>query len=306
MALFEADFLSKLQRLALVARGGGLPAAPAGDLRGGGVEPIGHRDYSPGDDYRRIDWRICARHDELRTRLFQGEAERHVYLLLDCSASMGLGRPKKLDAARQAAAALAYASLDGLDCVSVLAFADRLLGGFGPLRDKSRFFQLAGWLKALSPQDRATDLKETAAAFVARGSQRGPAVVLSDFYDPAGFRRGLDVLRRAGYRPAVVRIFDPAEAEPSMLGDWELEDVESGLLWQATLTERHLERYRRAFEEHAESLRRYGRTYGVRWAEVACDLPTEEVLLRAVGARREGSRDSPATPLSRLRERGRG
>lgn len=293
MPLFDSDFLKRLPYLSLVSRrlGGGMLAAPVAESfpkEADGTELTGHRDYSPGDDYRMLDWSICARHDELVTRQYGAAADRQVTLLLDCSASMGLGEPSKFDAARRAAAALAYVALARLDGVSVVPFAGRMVDVFGPMRDKSRFLKLAGYLQALSPQHRRTDLAKVAEELVSRNQRRGVAVLLSDLLqegDPPGLALGLDVLRRGGFQPAVVRVYDPAEARPRTLGDWELCDVESGACWHATLTRRHLQRFRRAFDEHVRSVRRHCATYATVYAEIASNLPLEELLLKAVGAR---------------------
>src|SRR5271157_4751915 len=114
MPLFSADHLKRFERLSLMAertRGSPLLAAARKKLIGGGTEVTGHRDYSPGDDYWAIDWTLCARRDELYVKLFEGQCDRDVHLLLDCSPSMGLGRPAKFQVARQITAVLGYASL---------------------------------------------------------------------------------------------------------------------------------------------------------------------------------------------------
>src|SRR5580704_3524991 len=112
MPLFTRELLKRFERLSLFAeRTGGSPllAAVRKRVPGGGTEVTGHRDYSPGDDFRAIDWMLCAKRDELFVKLFEGRTEGDVHLLLDCSPSMGLGRPAKFQVARQVAAALGYA-----------------------------------------------------------------------------------------------------------------------------------------------------------------------------------------------------
>ena len=90
----------------MAERTGGSPllAAAQRKLPGGGTEVTGHRDYSPGDDFHAIDWTLCASRDELYVKLFEGQSDRDVHLLVDCSPSMGLGRPAKFQVARQIAA----------------------------------------------------------------------------------------------------------------------------------------------------------------------------------------------------------
>ncbi len=141
MRLFSLEHLKRFERLSLMAeRTGGSPllAAVRKKLPGGGTEVTGHRDYSPGDDFHAIDWTLCARRDELQVKLFEGEVDRDVYILLDCSLSMGLGRPAKFQLARQVAAALGYVSLLRLDRLTVAAFSDGLVAALPPLRHESR------------------------------------------------------------------------------------------------------------------------------------------------------------------------
>jgi len=300
MALFDSRLLNRLRHVYLASRqaGGGLLAGPRAKLPAGGTELTGHRDYAPGDDYRYLDWNLCARHDELLVKQFQGEAERPVYILLDCSRSMSVGRPAKFDVARQAVAALAYVALADLEQVAVLAFSDRIAAGLSPIRHKAMILKLVSFLEGLTPRPEPTDLAAVAKGFVRRRQRQGLAVVVSDLYDrdPAGFRLGLDVLRSRGYQPRVVQIYDPAEAEPGLpsvghrrcstewTGDSELLDVETGALWQVTVTEKHLERYRRIYAEFHRSVRSYCDGHGIRHAQVRTDLPQDRLLLTAVGA----------------------
>ncbi len=336
--MLDSELLKRLEYLSLVARGvpgGGLLACRPSPLPAGGTELTGHRDYSPGDDYRQIDWGVCARHDELHTRQFQGEQDLHVYLLLDCSRSMGLGRRPKFDVARRIAAALAYVSLAEERRVAVAAFSDRITADLAPIRGKSRILKLTRFLDGLSldagptssplpkgataglssseshgPRkntagqassgtripgnglsQRPTNLAQAATQFCKRYQRHGPVVVISDLMDSrpepgADFRAGLDILRARGYSPRVVQLSDPAETSPELLGDIELFDVETQTARQVTVTEGDLRRYAREVKRFDESVRAYCAKYRVRRARVPCDLPDEECLLRAIGARR--------------------
>ena len=144
----------------------------------------GHRDYSPGDDFHAIDWTLCARRNELYVKLFEGQSDRDVHLLVDCSPSMGLGRPAKFHLARQIAAALGYVSLMNLDRLVVAAFADGLAADLPPLRHASRVLRLLRFLEELSPLGAKTDLLRAVEMFVRRPQRQGPVVVISDLYDP--------------------------------------------------------------------------------------------------------------------------
>src|SRR6185312_6356438 len=118
-------------------------------------------------------------------------------------------------------------------------------------------------LEGLEPRGEATDLTRVATAFVHRNQRRGLVVVISDLFDPGGYERGLDLLRHHRYEPHLVQVHDPREAEPDLLGELELLDVEGGGTRKVTVTERSLRQYREIFGRYLESVRHYASTYGL-------------------------------------------
>ena len=266
MALFDNDFLTKLEYLSIISRKvfrGQLMAQRRTMQMGSGIEFADHRQYTAGDDFRYLDWNLYARHGELLLKRFQEEEDLHVYLLLDCSKSMAAGDPAKFDLARQITAALAYIALADLDRISVYAFANGVLNHFPLTRGKARILSLMKFLESLKPDGEGTNMSELPREFVLRAPRRGLALMLSDMYDPNGFRHGLDVLRHHKFEPHVIQIHHPAEANPKMLGDVELLDVETGDLRKITITEKHLKNYREVYERFLQSIRDYCSTYGI-------------------------------------------
>ncbi len=288
--MFDSELLKRLHYLSLVAgRAGRVSLVAAGQSTPSGGGEVGAlRDYVPGDDYRHVDWVRCARHDDLLTRTFEPFDDAHVYILLDCSPSMGIGSPAKFEVARQIAAALGYLALEGLARLSVVAFAGTVVAELPPIRHKTRAAKLLGFLRQLKVQSGQTDLRRTAELFAARYQRHGPVVILSDLYDPAGFGPGLDVLRHRGYEPRLVQIHAPDEARAELLGDLELFDVETETTRRVTVTQRVARRYRQVFVEFQESVRRYCRRHGLAWLQIASDMPEEEVLLQVVGGTARG------------------
>src|SRR5206468_1643549 len=146
-------------------------------------------------------------------RLFEEEEDLHIYLLIDCSTSMTIGRPQKLTYALKLAAALAYIGLANLDRVGIVPFSDRLHDRLAPARGKRRIFKVFEFLRAV-PTGGATRMGECMTKFVHREKRRGLAVVLSDFYDPRGFDGGINALRYNRFEPFVLQVFDQREADP--------------------------------------------------------------------------------------------
>src|SRR4051812_9644203 len=189
MPLFDSDFLQKLEYLSLISRRvfrGQLLAQRRTMQLGGGIEFADHREYTPGDDFRYLDWNVYARHDELLLKRFQEEEDLHVYVLIDCSASMGFGTPPKFDFARRVAAALAYIALADLDRVAIVAFAGDIVADLPLTRGKARILSLLKFLENLEPQGTVTDLARVVKGFVRRTQRRGLALLVSDLYDPGG------------------------------------------------------------------------------------------------------------------------
>ncbi|MFY9255307.1 MAG: DUF58 domain-containing protein [Fuerstiella sp.] len=266
MALFDKDFLTKLEYLSIVSRKvfrGQLMAQRRTMQLGSGIEFADHRQYTAGDDFRYLDWNLYARHGELLLKRFQEEEDLHVYLLLDCSKSMASGDPQKFDLARQVTAALAYIALSDLDRISVYAFANGVLNHFPLTRGKARILSLMKFLEELRADGEGTNMSELTREFVLRAPRRGLALMLSDMYDPSGFRKGLDVLRHHKFEPHVIQIHHPAEANPKLLGDVELHDIETDDLRKMTITEKHLRNYRDVYERFLQSIRDYCSTYGM-------------------------------------------
>ena len=124
MALrFEDDFLKKLEYLHVVSKrafAGQNRADRLTPKRGRGLEFADHRQYTPGDDFRHIDWKAYKRLNRLLLRLFDEERDLPIYLMLDASRSMA--EPAKFDMARRIAAALCYIGLAHLDRLTILPF----------------------------------------------------------------------------------------------------------------------------------------------------------------------------------------
>jgi len=290
MTLLEADDRKQIQWLAQASRWavGGLLANAGPVASAGRGDWSDERDYTPGDDYRRIDWNVCARHDELVWRRPAADADRRVYVLLDCSRSMTTGNPSKFDVARRIAAVLGAAALGHLDELTLLAFADRIVAEFPPVRGRSHWLKMIRFLESLAPGGAPTDLAHVAECLVRRRQRPGPAVVIGDFLSPESDRRGLEILRYHGYAPSGVHVCARGDAEPDVLGDVELVDAESGQAWAAVLGRRELARYRLAFEEFCDSVRSFCRRRGIAYLRVRDDTSWRRVVFEVTGKGAEG------------------
>ena len=114
----DPQILSTTNNLHLIAKSvvegfvAGLHRSP---YHGFSLEFAEYREYSPGDDIRRVDWKVYGRSDRSYVKKFEGDTNTQVFVLLDTSKSMTFSSQKvsKLDYARYLTAALAYFGLAG-------------------------------------------------------------------------------------------------------------------------------------------------------------------------------------------------
>jgi len=281
--MFDSTFLKKLEYLSLVSRRtfqGQLLANRRARQVGSGIVFADHRNYNFGDDLRYLDWNVYARFGNELIRRFEEEKDMHVYFLLDCSKSMSAGSPNKFDYARQVTAALAYIALADLDRVCIVAFANKLYRTFPTIRGKQHILNLIRFLESLETVGCTTDLATSMNEFLQQKQHTGLAVVISDFFDPKGFKPGLDALRYRSYEPYLIQIHDAREAEPALLGDLQLHDVETEGVQEVTISENMIRRYKQKFLAFLNEIKRYGVDNDLNYTITSTAVPFEEMILQ--------------------------
>src|SRR5436190_17283873 len=173
-----------------------------------GVESADPHHYTPGDDFRYLDWHAYQRFDRLLIRLYEEEEDLSIYFIVDTSSSMAFGDGDKLRHAKRLCAALAYVGLANLDRIAIVTATDEISGRMPSTRGKARIFRIFRFLRDVKAEG-LTDLGEALKTFVAQHKRRGLAVLLTDLFDPAGLERGINVLRYAKFEPFVIHIVDP-------------------------------------------------------------------------------------------------
>jgi uncharacterized protein (DUF58 family) len=285
---FDEQFLRRLESLSVVTK-----RASLGQLRadrrsrrvGSGMEFADHRDYVPGDDLRILDWNLYGRMERLLVRLFEEDEDLAIDILFDASASMGLGTPPKLDLAMQVGAALGYVGLANLDRVAITAITTELGAGLPPARGKAHILPMLRLLDGLRAEGR-TSLAAAARSFLARHRRhrRGLVVLISDFYDPAGYREALDLLRYGRFEIICIQISAPDEVRPALRGELTIRDAETGEEREVTISPGALAAYERRHGALVRGLDGFCRERGIPCFAVTSDQPFDAVVLRVFRA----------------------
>lgn len=278
--LLTPDFLRKIERLSLVAKRvfpGQLRGERRSTKRGSSVEFADYRNYTIGDDFRRVDWNVYARLEKLFLKLFVEEEDLHVYILIDASRSMEFGSPSKLLYAKRIAAALSYIALGNLDRVGLAALSDGGSATLRPKRGKQSAFAVFEWLKSVDASGQ-TQLASSLRDFSLRTSRPGLAIVISDFFDP-DYQKGLASLISRKFELTALQVLDQDEADPPLVGDLMLVDSETNERREVTITQSLLRRYKQRLAEMCGGVENYCSHFGCNYVRVTTKTPFEDLIL---------------------------
>lgn len=258
--------------------------------KGASIEFADYRDYQPGDELRRVDWRLYARTDRLHIREAHEETPLRVVLLLDASPSMayrGPGAPmSKLDYARMLLGALALVVRRQRDACGAGLLAEDLLRWLPPTRSPSRLQNV--WALIDTPAEGAgTALADTLTQALEAAPRRCLFVLASDFYeDPERLAPVLGRLHYERHDFLALHVADPIEIDfpfddPSVFVDLETGD---DLLLDPAATAAS---YREKFAAHRRAVADLCAGHGFNALSLRTDEPPLDAL-RAYLALRAG------------------
>jgi uncharacterized protein (DUF58 family) len=189
-----------------------------------------YRIYNPGDDIRKIDWKVYGKTDRLFIKEYEGETNTGIQLILDCSRSMDYGSSgiRKLEYAQYLAASLGYFAFKQRDAVGFVSYDDDIID-YVPAR--SSIGHLNAVLHAIerAGPGKRTDFYETLAKVAERVRRRGIVIVISDLLgDPENVMGGLRHLAYRGNDVIVFQILDPAELHFDFSDAAQFVDMETG------------------------------------------------------------------------------
>jgi len=279
---FSNDFLLQLERLGFVSRRshvGRVKGERKSPRKGSSVEFADYRPYEVGDDLRYVDWNAFGRLNRLYLKVFMDEEDLCVHLLVDASGSMDFGEPGKFQYATRLAAALAFVAFVNLERVAVGVFRDRLSEGWLPTRGRNQFLPFQEFLAGIQPGG-PTAFNDAIRQYALRVKDAGLAVVVSDFLDRGGYEQGLRALMERRFDVHVVQLLAPEEIEPTLGGDLELVDAESGEVREVSLDAETLRAYHRELDGYLSRLEAFCRANELTYTRVTTDVPLEDLLLR--------------------------
>jgi uncharacterized protein (DUF58 family) len=224
---------------------------------GASIEFADHKEYTPGDDLRHVDWRAVARFDHYFVKRFDHETNARVCLALDGSGSMAYGaagRLSKYAYGSVLAACLSLLLLRQQDAVGTLIFDEEIRVSVPPRSGLDHYQHLTAAMDGHAPagQTRYEPVLERAHAVA---GQRGMVFLISDcFHDPEALTAPLRRLTEAGHQVTLLQLLDGDELDLPFQETLVFEGLETG---QRLLAEPHgiRSRYQELLSEHLSAVR---------------------------------------------------
>jgi uncharacterized protein (DUF58 family) len=229
--------LARLGSLAIKARvivEGALSGMHRASVHGSSVEFAEHKEYSPGDELRHVDWKAYAKLDRYYVKQFEQESQLTVYLVLDASASMAFGSDglSKLEYGGLCLAALAYLVIQQQDKVGLVACGDRRIETLVPPRARTNHLHdLLAVLEGVITKGGTGDESPAAAlGRIAELSRRRRALIVlaTDLFDTDDKTlAAVAQLRAQRHDVSVLHLLDPHELEFPYEGLTQFESLEN-------------------------------------------------------------------------------
>jgi uncharacterized protein (DUF58 family) len=277
-----SDTFARFERLSLVTRRratAGLGGEHRSRQRSPSTDFVDYRPYQPGDDFRSVDWNIYGRLGSLQVKVTEGRERLDVVLVLDCSSSMDCGQPDKLTYAAQLVAALGYVGMARSDAVRIVCLTEAPSGrGFGPFGRRARMPDLVRQLNQIAPAG-LLDVNAGLSACLPSATRQPLVIVVSDLLSRAGIAAGLEALQERQADIVVLHVLSPDELNPSLSGDAELVDAETGEVLEVGVSQETLSAYRARFATWLADREAECATRGIRYVRAPTNRALESIML---------------------------
>lgn len=284
--LLEESIRRKLDQLMFTPskiRAGAIKGERRSTKRGTSIEFADYRNYSPGDDLRRLDWNVYARLERPYIKLLEDEEDLAVHVILDNSASMNFPEEgevnyKKSLFSKRLLAGLGYISLITNDRLMLAAVNDHGFEYFGPARGRSQVVSMLKFVHAVEPRG-VTDLNVVLKDYSMREKRPGLVFVISDMFSATGFIDGLNSLIGKGHEVVMMHVLSEQEVNPQLSGDLRLVDVETDVFQEISVDATMLSIYLQRLEAWQTEIRVECTRRGVNYLPLVTNTPWERTLL---------------------------
>jgi uncharacterized protein (DUF58 family) len=281
-SFLDPQVLARLGALPLMSRKpmlGSVSGRHASPHRGASVEFAEYRKYVPGDDLRRLDWRVYGRTDRFYVKEFEADTNLRMVLVVDTSGSMDFGSvgQTKLQYARRVAATLGYLAIQQGDAVGLACVANKIVQNIPPKRSPAHLTTLFDTLEKAIPSG-TTELPSLLHELAETVRQRALVVILSDlFVDPPLLRDCFEHLRFRKHDVSAFHLLDPEELGFTFQRPTRFLDMEGGTAVFAEPVE-IADRYHKALRDYLQAIQKITLETAIDYRRISIDSPYDVQL----------------------------
>ena len=286
--IFDDDFFKRLYKINLsmnLKSPSGAQGSRKSQTKGVSLEFSNFREYSHGDDFRRIDWNAYGRLDKLFIKVFMEEREGIFNLFLDKSKSMDYGIKNKKKTALQISGALSYIILNNLDRVYINAADEENIVSLKTSTGKKGFHNILRQLEEL--QFRGTT-KLSDAICRRKINNKGVSIIISDFLsnEPHHLEKAIKYLAYKKQQIVLIQVLSEEEINPSIKDEIIFTDCESKEKVKLNLNYKMIQSYKESLKKHNEIIEKTAAKYGGLFVTVNSNESIEEIIFNVFSKKR--------------------
>ncbi len=284
--MISAEFLDQLARFNLVIQkrvtSNYIGARKSINI-GHGLTFEDHKQYTPGDDFRRIDWHVYGRTDKLHIRRFEEERSLTIHIITDASTSMKF--EKKWDYASMLSVGFAYLTMRENEKFQFSTFSQDV-NSFKPKRGRSHLAHMIDEMNNLKVEGESQFLKAMRQIKRTIGS-RSLVILISDFLYPIEeIEAGLSLVEKNDVK--VVMLLDKKEYDMDYRGEYKLKDSESRSILRTFISPRLSSQYKTRLDEHIGKVRKICIDTHSDFSLITTDKPIFDAFFEVLKDRRLG------------------
>jgi len=273
--MIETDFLNHLNKLSLIInkRVTSNYAGQRESIYGGhGLLFRDHGIYTPGDDFKKIDWKVYGRTDKLHIKRYEEERNLTVHIILDFSGSMNFGNDemKKYEYASMLGIGFAYMALKNNERFVLSTFAEKL-ERFKPRKGRKQLVAILDYLKNKKPKGKSA-FKASLKNYAKTITSRSLIVIVSDFcYNIEEIRKSLGGFKN--HEVKLIQVLDEMEKNMTLKGHFKLKDSETKNFVQTILNPFTRKKYLSKLADHNKQINYLAGQVGATFHSVTTDTP---------------------------------
>jgi len=281
--MIDTSFFKELDRFSFMVRkrvSNAYSGSRRSILKGRGMEPVSYREYTPGDDFKIIDWKVYGRTEKLYVKEFEEEKSLTTHILLDTSKSMDFR--KKFEYASMLALGFAYLVTKDNEKFGISTFADEM-NITKPKRGRRYLSQTIDLLNNMELTGK-TQFDYCTEKYASVIRSRSLVIVISDFMtEPDAIRNA--IFRLGDNELVLIQVLDPIEKNLDLGGEAKLIDLETDKKMDIYTSPRLRKEYEKRLNDHMAVIKETCLAVGADFHSITTDKPVFDAIFEVISRR---------------------